>query len=99
MDMNEDQKLILIDGKVLDLSHRPVIFEFLKVLASKVGFASKEVISEALWPKETYFPTIHDARIFDIARRTRQILEKNSEQPILLISGRSGYRLNKTHSN
>lgn len=72
---------------------RPLIYQFIRLLSYSEHFVTKEEIAAKRWPNETYSPLVHDARVYDLARRVRASIEAFEEQPVLLLSGRSGYRL------
>jgi DNA-binding response OmpR family regulator len=82
-----------IDGQTIALHEKPLLFNFLQLLSRESQFVSKEKIAKTLWAEEYYHPNIHDARIFDIAKRARGLIEKYEEQPVILLSGRLGYKL------
>lgn len=88
-----EEKRVQVQGRWLALHDKPLIFNFLKRLYNGDGFVSKDDISNDLWPREEYRPRIHDPRIFDIARRVRQLIEPCEDQPLTLLSGRLGYKL------
>ncbi len=88
-----EEKRVQVQGRWLALHDKPLIFNFLKRLYNGDDFVSKDDISTYLWPREEYRPRIHDPRIFDIARRVRQLIEPCEAQPLTLLSGRLGYKL------
>jgi hypothetical protein len=94
-----DNFRVMISGQWLHLDNKPLIFAFLRCLHECTGFVEKECLAERLWPGEAYNPVVHDARIFDIARRTRALIECYEHQPVSLLSGRLGYRLAKNLEN
>lgn len=80
---------------VIDLSDRPLIFQFIRRLENQTDFISKQKIASTLWPDEKYLAHTHDARIFDIAKRVRKVLHEYFGGSISIISNRLGYRLVK----
>lgn len=93
IEFDEGRMRISVNGKVLQLHEKPLIFSFLHSLHEHDKFLSKEELSERLWVGERYNPLIHDARIFDIAKRARGVIETFDQQPVVLLSGRLGYKL------
>lgn len=93
VEFEESRMRITVNGKVLALHEKPLIFNFLHSLHEHDKFLSKEELSERLWVGERYNPLIHDARIFDIAKRARAVIETFDQQPVVLLSGRLGYKL------
>ncbi|MGE0173574.1 MAG: tetratricopeptide repeat protein [Oligoflexales bacterium] len=87
------RRICINQNKWIDLQDKPIIFNFLFVLHSKTGFVSKQTIARSLWPEALYKPRVHDPRIFDIVKRTRQIIESYENHPVILLSGRTGYKL------
>lgn len=84
---------VMVNGKALQLHEKPLIFSFLHAMHGLDKFLTKEEISERLWPTERYNPMVHDARIFDVAKRARGVIETFDQQPVVLLSGRLGYKL------
>lgn len=84
---------VSISGRVIALHDKPLLFKFLQILCTESQFVSKEQIARRLWADESYHPSIHDPRIFDIAKRARGLIEAYEEQPVALLSGRLGYKL------
>lgn len=84
---------ILIKNTWLAFHDKPALYNFLQVLHNKRTFVSKEEIAQNLWQKEDYKPRVHDPRIFDLAKRARSIIESYENQPVVLLSGRLGYKL------
>jgi hypothetical protein len=77
----------------IDLSQRPKVFSFLKASYTPSKFVSKREMAKVLWPGEMYSKTSgHDARIFDIAKRARGIVNSFPDE-LMFFSGRLGYRL------
>jgi tetratricopeptide (TPR) repeat protein len=87
------RKILVNQNRCIDLQDKPIIFNFLFLLHTKAGFVSKQTIARSLWPEAVYKPRIHDPRIFDIVKRTRTIIESYESQPVILLSGRAGYKL------
>jgi hypothetical protein len=87
---------IKVLGKWLALHDKPLIFSFLHGLHQNKIFVTKKELAKYLWPKQTYLPRTHDPRIFDIAKRVRQMLETISNGQLTLLSGRQGYKLVST---
>ncbi len=77
----------------LPLRDKPLIYRFMEKLYQQQEFVTKAALAQCLWPDQTYKSSIHDPRIFDIARRVRNMIERYDEQPVCLLSGRYGYRL------
>ena len=96
-DMN--LKRVGIGGQWVALHDKPLLFKFLELLNSKGRFVSKQELAEYLWPTQQYKQKSHDPRIFDIARRIRQLIEPYDQQPVSLLSGRYGYKLAKTEAS
>lgn len=74
------------------LHDRPLIYRFLESVQGQESFVSKGTVAKSLWPDQEYKPRIHDPRIFDVAKRARNILTEKSES-LKLLSGRVGYKL------
>jgi tetratricopeptide (TPR) repeat protein len=96
---DEDHCRIQVRGKWVTFQDRPLLFRFLHLLDKRSSFVGKEDIALYLWPEQRYNPAIHDPRIFDIAKRTRALVEAFESQPVLLLSGRAGYRLASAQPN
>jgi len=96
MEFDNTNKRILVKNKWLGFHDKPLLFQFLLKLHEKADFINKEAIANELWPNETYKSRIHDPRIFDIAKRARNLIEAYENQPIVLLSGRMGYKLAST---
>ncbi len=84
---------IYIRDKWLMFHDKPMLFKFLNLLHLKQAFVEKREIAEDLWPDDGYKARVHDPRIFDIAKRARNLIEAYDNQPALLLSGRMGYKL------
>ena len=76
----------------LDLHKKPLIFGFINALYKTEGFLDKASMSRQLWPGQQYLPHTHDPRIYDLAKRVKQLLFPYSDQ-ITLLTGRKGYKL------
>jgi hypothetical protein len=77
----------------IDLGDKPLLFTFVQTLDACDGFVDKADLAARLWPGERYVPSIHDGRIFNLASRVRNLIEAYENQPVILLSGRLGYRL------
>ena len=93
MDFDEMRMAVRVRDQWRSLHERPLVYRFLRFLHGRPEFATKEAVAQSLWPDENYRPDTHDPRVYDIARRARSIVEAFESQPIVLLSGRSGYRL------
>lgn len=93
LQFDHEFKRIAVQGKWIPLHDKPLIYNFLAELRAKDSFVSKEDIAGALWPEQEYRPRTHDPRIFDLARRIRNLVEPYENQPVCLLSGRFGYKL------
>ena len=93
MQMDSDLRRFSVQGKWIPLHDKPLIYDFLELLYSRGTFVNKADIAARLWPEEEYKPRTHDPRIFDLARRIRQLIEPYENQPVCLLSGRQGYKL------
>lgn len=93
VEFDTENHRILIKNRWLPFHDKPLLFQFLLMLHKKKGFVSKDSIASELWPEEGYKPRVHDPRIFDIAKRARQLIEAYEDQPVVLLSGRTGYKL------
>lgn len=91
--LDEGRLRVRVGEQWLDLGHSPLLFSFLTTLAQRKGFTSKKELAHALWPEEEYQSSRHDPRIFDMAKRLRQMIEVYDQQPVTLLSGRFGYKL------
>lgn len=78
---------------------KPLLFNFIKAIFRKKGFVTKAELARTLWPDQKYLPRTHDPRIFDVAKRIRATIEKYENNPMVLISGRMGYKLAISESN
>lgn len=99
MTFDDELVRVRVNNQWRSFHGRPLLYHFLKLLSREDKFYSKEEVSMSLWPTETYHPQIHDPRVYDVARRARAMIEAFEEQPIYLLSGRSGYRLAKEFSD
>lgn len=93
MEFDPANKRIMVKNNWLPFHDRPLLFEFLLLLHDKGAFVGKPVIATHLWPQEDYKPRVHDPRIFDIAKRARVMIEDYESHPVVLLSGRMGYKL------
>lgn len=94
LEFNVDRLEIKVRNRIIPLTSRPLLFNFLHKLSTcQNAFTSKESIAECLWANESYNPAIHDSRIFDVVKRTRVLIEDFEEKPVMLLSGRMGYKL------
>jgi tetratricopeptide (TPR) repeat protein len=93
MEFDTGNKRIMIKSSWVPFHDKPLLFQFLLLLHATGDFVGKESIARDLWPHEDYKPRVHDPRIFDIAKRARNIIEAYENQPIVLLSGRMGYKL------
>jgi tetratricopeptide (TPR) repeat protein len=93
MEFDPANKRILIKSRWVPFHDKPLLFQFLWLLHEKGQFVDKDTIATDLWPNEGYKPRIHDPRIFDIAKRARQLIETYENHPVVLLSGRMGYKL------
>lgn len=84
---------IFVNSRWVAFHEKPLLFQFLLMLHENEMFVSKQQIASALWADERYKPRIHDPRIFDIAKRARSMIEAYDKQPVVLLSGRMGYKL------
>lgn len=96
MEFDTSNRRILLKSKWVPFHEKPLLFQFLLLLHQDGSFVNKESIAVSLWPQEDYKPRIHDPRIFDIAKRARQIIETDENRPVVLLSGRMGYKLAST---
>jgi hypothetical protein len=96
MEFDTANRRIMIKSRWVPFHDKPLLFQFLLLLHTKGAFVGKEDIAVHLWPHEEYKPRLHDPRIFDIARRARQLIETYESQPVVLLSGRMGYKLAST---
>ena len=86
-------KRVKFQGEWISLHDKPMIYRFLERLNSGEQFVGKKELAAHLWPNQVYKPRTHDARIFDIVRRVRSLIESGKDESITLMSGRFGYRL------
>lgn len=84
---------IFVNNRWIAFHEKPLLFRFLLMLHGNEMFVPKKQIATNLWPEEGYKPRIHDPRIFDIAKRARAMIEAYDKQPVVLLSGRMGYKL------
>jgi hypothetical protein len=96
MEFDTANKRLMIKNRWLPFHEKPLLFQFLLLLHNRGNFVGKEAIAQDLWPDEDYKPRLHDPRIFDIAKRARQLIEAYENQPVVLLSGRMGYKLAST---
>ena len=92
-EFDAEYKRVRFSKDWIPLHDKPLLYKFLERLSTEEYFVSKKDIAEYLWPSQTYKSRTHDARIFDIARRVRMLIEPCAEKPVSLLSGRFGYRL------
>jgi hypothetical protein len=85
-------RIILADGRTVDLSHRKVLFDLLATLCANGGAATKEQLLERAWGVREYHPLHHDNRLKVAVRKLRRLLEEVlGADPIETAS--DGYRL------
>ena len=96
MEFDTANRRIMLKDRWLPFHDRPLLFQFLLVLHMNGNFVDKEALAKELWPEEGYKPRVHDPRIFDIAKRARNLIEGYEHQPVVLLSGRMGYKLAST---
>lgn len=96
MEFDNANKRIMLKNKWIGFHDKPLLFQFLLMLHEKAEFITKETLATDLWPAESYKPRVHDPRIFDIAKRARNLIEAYENQPVVLLSGRMGYKLAST---
>jgi len=92
-DIDYEEKRVKIDGSWRSFHKTPKLFKFFLTLFGNEGFVTKKILAKTLWPREKYKPKIHDPRIFNIAGRVKKVIEAYDSQPILILSGRHGYKL------
>jgi hypothetical protein len=93
MEFDCGNRRIMIEDRWVAFHDKPLIYRFLEVLHGSESFIPKDAIARQLWPEEDYKARLHDPRLFDIAKRVRDIVEKYQKQPVVLLSGRLGYKL------
>jgi len=93
MEFDPGNRRILIENRWLPFHDKPLLYRFLELLHGNHTFVPKQTIAGQLWPSEDYKSRVHDPRIFDIAKRVRGMVEKYQKQPVVLLSGRLGYKL------
>ena len=96
IEFDTENKRILVKDRWLPFHDKPLLYRFLELLHERRQFVSKDIIATDLWPHEDYKPRVHDPRIFDIAKRARALIETYENQPVVLLSGRLGYKLAST---
>ena len=93
LEVDYESKRVRIRDKWIDLHKTPSLLTFIATLYGSNTFVTKQSIAAKIWPEETYKPRIHNPRIFNIARRVREAIEAYDSQPVVLLSGRYGYKL------
>lgn len=93
VDVDYELKRVKIHEKWFDFHKTPMLFHFFTTLFGTNTFINKEAIAKSLWPHEIYKPRTHDPRIFNIAKRVREIFDSYESQPLVILSGRFGYKL------
>lgn len=93
VEFDSENQRIFIKDKWVAFHDKPMLFKFLMLLHQKQSFVEKNEIASDLWPQEGYKSRVHDPRIFDIAKRARNMIEAYENQPVVLLSGRMGYKL------
>ena len=93
VEFDTENKRVLIKSSWIPFHDKPMLFQFLLLLHERSSFVPKDHIAADLWPTENYKPRVHDPRIFDIAKRARHLIEAYESQPVVLLSGRMGYKL------
>ncbi len=85
-------RIILVDGRTVELAHRKVLFDVLATLCANGGAATKEQLLERAWGVRDYHPLRHDNRLKVAVRKLRRLLEETlGDDPIE--SADDGYRL------
>jgi tetratricopeptide (TPR) repeat protein len=93
VEFDTENRRVLIKNAWIPFHDKPMLFQFLLLLHERSSFVTKDSIAADLWPDEGYKPRVHDPRIFDIAKRARHLIEAYESQPVVLLSGRMGYKL------
>ena len=93
IEFDQSNTRIFIKDKWVTFYDKPMLFKFLNMLHDRNSFVEKKEIAEGLWPEDVYKSRVHDPRIFDIAKRARNLIEAYDNQPAVLLSGRMGYKL------
>ena len=94
VEFDRENMRLMVKDSWITLSERPKLYEFLEFLHIQGSYVEKRQIATRLWPAEDYKPRVHDPRIFDIAKRVRNLLTKtDAATQVLLLSGRRGYKL------
>lgn len=68
-------RIVLADGRAVDLSKKKVLFDLLAALCRLGGTASKEQLLEVAWGIRDYHPLRHDNRLKVAVRKLRRLLE------------------------
>jgi DNA-binding response OmpR family regulator len=85
-------RVLLPDGRTIDLSAKKVLFDLLVALCKHGGSATKEQLLERAWGVREYHPLRHDNRLKVAVRKLRRLLEETlGDDP--LEATEDGYRL------
>jgi hypothetical protein len=68
-------RILLSDGRVVDLSGKKVLFDLLCALCRRGGAATKEQLLQEAWGVRDYHPLHHDNRLKVAVRKLRRVLE------------------------
>ena len=93
IDFDPSNLRILVEDQWVSLQDRPLVFKFLHALHDHGDFMAADSLSQALWPRESFSPKIHSAKIAEVAAQARGVIEKYEKQPKILLAGRDGYKL------
>ncbi len=93
MEFDRENHRIFITDQWVPLHDKPLLYRFLEIIHGSRQFVSKAVLAAQLWPHEGYRARLHDPRIFDIAKRVRDLVARGDMNSFRLLSGRLGYKL------
>lgn len=91
LELDPDHLRIKFGDIWMEFQDKPLLFQFFETLSREEKFHKKQELAETLWPEQSYRPRTHDPRIFDIAKRAKEITKQLPSAQI--VSGRMGYKL------
>jgi hypothetical protein len=81
------------EGRVADLTRRPLVRAILSVLVDGGGVATKVGLVESAWGQRSYHPLRDDKRLHVAMLRLRRLVERDPALPERIVTVADGYRL------
>lgn len=90
LELDSDNRLFFLDGLRVDLGKKPLIFDFISLLATHQDPLSLAKVFEKIYSRP-YFPLLHQERLNSLIARARKVLGSNE----LVIRVNGTVRLNR----